>query len=48
MGALGNLQEKKVGNDVEQSKNTAENIDFNCRIFEFRTQSSSYTKGFIN
>jgi len=28
MGALGILQEKSDGKDVEQSKNTSENIDF--------------------
>ena len=36
MGALGISQEKNVGNDVEQSKNKSENIDFDCRIFELK------------
>ena len=37
MGALGILQEKSAGKDVEQSKNTSENIDFDCRIFQLKS-----------
>ena len=37
MGALGILQEKSDGKDVEQSKNTSENIDFDCRIFQLKS-----------
>ena len=36
MGALGIQQEKSDAKDVEQSKNTSENIDFDCRIFQLR------------
>ena len=37
MGALGILQEKNIGKDAEQSKNTSENIDFDCRIFQLKS-----------
>ena len=36
MGALGILQEKSVGKDAEQSIDTSENVDFDCRIFELK------------
>ena len=36
MGALGIPQKKSVENDLEQSKNKSENIDFDCRIFELK------------
>ena len=40
MGALGITQEKNVENDVEQSKNKSENINFDCRIFELKVVST--------
>ena len=36
MGALGILQEKSVGKDAEQSNDTLDNVEFDCRIFELK------------